>query len=128
MSGHLNVKTNSISDYVTGALVGQLGADGKEYAHPGLTADSSGTPGAGTQHTTKGRVAVAAGQSQVTVTNRLVNAASTVLAQISQSAADATGTSVVRVAPAAGSFVITLNAAATAATVVDWALFGQLAP
>ena len=126
MSGHFRVKSDTLHDNPTGALVGHLGSSFGEFAAPGLTADSSATPGAATQRTTKGRVAVAAGQSQVTVTNGLVNAASTVLAVISQAAADATGTSVVRVAPALGSFTITLVAATTAATVVDWCLFGQM--
>jgi len=70
-AGNRSANTSSVSDYITGALTGHLAFDGQEYALPGATADSSGTPGAATQHTTKGRVAVAAGQSQVTVTNRL---------------------------------------------------------
>src|SRR5439155_15020126 len=110
--------TANLSDYATGALVGINGVDGKEYSIPGLTADSSGTPGAATQHTTKGRVAIAAGASSVVVTNRNVNAASTVLAVISQAGADGTLTQILRVTPGAGSFTITGNANATAATVV----------
>lgn len=119
-------KTDALFDVTTGALAGHLARDGANYAIPGLSADSSGTPGAATQHTTKGRVAVAAGQSQVTVTNRHVQASSFVVAQISQVTADATATHVVRTTPAAGLFTITLNAAATAATVVDYALFGAM--
>ena len=129
MSGHRQFKTDHLFDNSTGALVGAVARDGVEYAIAGNRIDSSATPGNVTQHgATTGRVAVAAGQSQVVVTNRLVNAASAVMAVISQAAADATGTSVVRSSPAASSFTITLNTAATANTVVDWTLAGAMSP
>lgn len=79
--------------------------------------DTSGTPGAATINKTRGRVAIAAAASSVVVTNSLVTAASTVL--VSLGGADATATSV-RVTPGAGSFTITANAAATAATPCDF--------
>lgn len=126
MTSHTSTKLNTLSDYSTGALAGLLAVDGKEYAVPGVTADSSGTPGAATQQTTKGRVAIAIGASSVVVTNALVKPTSTVLAVISQAGADATLTQILRVSCANGSFTITGNANATAATQVDWALFGQM--
>lgn len=83
--------------------------------------DASGTPGAATINKPRGRVAVAIGQSAVTVTNSLVTANSTVLAVITK--ADATFTTLLRVVPGAGSFTVTGNANATAATNVDFVVF-----
>jgi hypothetical protein len=83
-----------------------------------LTTDGSGTPGAATINRASGKVAIATGQATVTVTNSLVSAASTVLAQIQT--ADATLLYIKSVVPGAGSFVITGNANATAATTVAW--------
>ena len=83
------------------------------------------TAGNLTVNMSKGRAVIAAGSAAVTVTCAQCVAASTVLAMISQSAADGTATSIARVAPAAGSFVITANAAATANTQVDWAVLNN---
>jgi hypothetical protein len=82
--------------------------------------DTSGAPGNATNNNPRGRCAIAAAASAVTITNSLVVATSTVLAVINQAANDTTLTSIQRVQTAAGSFVITGNAAATAAVVVDW--------
>jgi len=79
--------------------------------------DSSGTPGNVTNNSPRGRAAFAAAGSSVVVTNSLVAATSTVL--VSLGGSDATLTSV-RVTPAAGSFTVTGNAAATATTVFDF--------
>lgn len=79
--------------------------------------DSSGTPGNVTNNSPRGRVAVAAAASTVVVTSSLVTAASTIL--VSLGGADATLTSV-RVTPAAGSFTVTGNAAATGNTALDF--------
>jgi len=87
--------------------------------------DSSGTPGNVTQNAAAGRVAIAAGANNVVVTNNVVGTLSTVFAVISQAAADATLTQIVRVVPAAGSFTIYGNANATANTVVDYLVFGN---
>ncbi len=65
-----------------------------------------------------GRVGIAAGQSTVTIRNPQITAASTVNAAISQAAADATLTSIVRTTCAAGSATITGNANATAVVTV----------
>ncbi|MFM9915277.1 MAG: hypothetical protein ACKVOX_05675 [Rhizobacter sp.] len=126
MSGSTR-NSNIASDTTTGDVVGLIGGGGREVAHPGNRIDSSAVPGAATQHgATMGRVAIAAGASSVVVTNRLVTTASTILAVISQSAADGTLTQILRVAPGAGSFTISGNANATAATQVDWCLFGLI--
>lgn len=82
--------------------------------------DSTGTPGAATQNTRRGRVAIAAAATNVVVTNNRVTATSVVHATLQT--ADATLTQVLNVIPAAGSFTITGNAAATAATNVCWTL------
>lgn len=79
--------------------------------------DGSGTPGNVTQNVSRGRAAFAAAASTVVVTNSQVAANSTVL--VSLGGSDATLTSV-RVTPAAGSFTVTGNAAATGTTVFDY--------
>lgn len=73
--------------------------------------DASGTPGAATINTARGRVAFAAGVATVVVTNSLVTATSMVIATLR--APDTGLTSILRVLPAAGSFTITANAAST---------------
>lgn len=74
--------------------------------------DSSGTPGNVTNNSALGRAAFAAAGTSVVVTNSTVTATSEVFVQL-RGAADATLTSC-RVTPAAGSFTVTGNAAATA--------------
>jgi hypothetical protein len=73
--------------------------------------DASGTPGAATINTPRGRVAFAGGAATVVVTNSLVTAASAVFAILRS--ADTALTSIIRVLPTAGSFTITANAAST---------------
>lgn len=79
--------------------------------------DSSGTPGNVTNNAQHGRAAFAAAANTVVVTNSLVAATSSVFVQVG--GADATLNSV-RVTCAAGSFTVTGNAAATAATPFDF--------
>lgn len=78
--------------------------------------DASGTPGAATINKPAGTVAIAIGAASVAVTNSLVTASSRVFAVLQFG--DATLTTILRVVPANGSFVITGNANATAATKV----------
>lgn len=85
-------------------------------------ATSATTTGAQTSNVTAGTAAVAAGSSSVVITNALINANSTVVAYVSQTTADTTFTSVLRVVPAAGSVTIFGPANATATTIVRWAL------
>ena len=128
MSDH--IRTGQIlSSSIDGNVVGIVGASGREFAHPGSRADSSAAPGAATQHVTQGRVAIAAAASSVVITNRNVNAQTTVVAVLTGGgAADGTLTSILRVTPANGSFTITGNSAATAAVQVDYLVFGPLVP
>jgi len=76
--------------------------------------DASGTPGAATINKPSGVVAVAIGQSSVTVTNSLVTANSKVFTTLQF--ADATFTTIRTTVPTSGAFTITGNANATAAT------------
>jgi hypothetical protein len=77
------------------------------------TNTATGTTGAQTINKISGKVNFAAGASTLVVTNSLVTAASIVQVQVEGT--DATAF-YARVTPAAGSFTITLNAAATAET------------
>ena len=86
----------------------------------GKTVTPGGTTGAQTINKTIGTVNFAAAASSLVVTNSLVTANSIILCTIGT--ADATMKSVVAVA-AAGSFTITANAAATAETRVNFAVF-----
>lgn len=79
--------------------------------------DISGTPGNGTANTARGRAAFSAAGSSVVVTNSLVTATSTVLCQMG--GADVTALTC-RVTAGAGSFTVTANSAATAATPFDF--------
>lgn len=81
------------------------------------TSDSSGTPGNATINLPSGKFAIAAAASAATITNSLVTSASRVQCQVESN--DATLKSV-SVAPGAGSFVVTGNAAATAATTINF--------
>jgi hypothetical protein len=151
-----------IADPTTGAPMGALGIDGREWLFPALTqnaasataqapaynpaavaitggsiesttiglttrqsagflqlavtsSDLSGTPGSVTANVATGRAAFAAAGTTVTVTNsRVFSATSQVFVQLQGS--DATLTSVRVTNVAAGSFTVTGNAAATAAT------------
>ena len=71
-----------------------------------------------------GRVAIAPGQSSVTIRNPQITPNSVVQATISQAAADATLTSIVRATCASGSATITGNANAAAATVIAFQIEG----
>lgn len=81
------------------------------------SADSSGTPGNQTSNTPSGRCSIAAAGTAVTVTNNLVTAASRVFYTLGTNDATAAPKNVV---PGAGSFVITLSAATTGITNINW--------
>jgi hypothetical protein len=55
------------------------------------------------------------------ITNAYCTPNSKIAAFLNQAVADTTATGVSRIVPAAGSFTLSLNAAATAAVVIDWA-------
>lgn len=69
-----------------------------------------------------GTAAVAIGATSVVITNPLIVANTKVWACVGQAAADATALRVERIVPAAGSVTIHVTAAATAATLIDWAI------
>ena len=88
----------------------------------GVTSVGPVTPGPVVANEVVGRCAIAAAGVSVVITNNLVNADTRVFAIVNQATADVSAFSVVRVSVAAGSFTIFLNAAATAAVSIDWAL------
>lgn len=80
------------------------------------------TPGAVSPTTASGRVGIAAAGTSVVVSNPAFTTESKFLAYLSNAAADGTALYVTRITPANGSVTFTLNAAATAAVAIDWAL------
>lgn len=80
----------------------------------GVLTDISGTPGNGTSSGVRGRAAFAAAASTIVITSTQVTASSSIFVQLES--ADATLTTILSVVPAAGSFTVTGNAAATATT------------
>ena len=107
------------------ATIVQLPADTEAaLIAQGLASTSAGpvTQGAVTATYLTGRVTIAIGAVSIVVTNAACNISSTVLAVVSQAAADGTLLRVERTLAAAGSFTIYGTAAATAATVVGWIL------
>lgn len=93
--------------YVSGT--GALGFD---------SSDSSGTPGNATINRPSGKSAFAAGSATLVITNNQVIASTKVFYALQTN--DATLTDVKSAIPALGSFTLTGNAAATAATNVVW--------
>lgn len=83
------------------------------------------TPGNVTANMVQGAVAVPAAATSLTVTNNLITPNSIVMAVVAQAVADATALRVERIVCVAGSFTIYMTAAATAATLVDWAIIAS---
>lgn len=69
-----------------------------------------------------GRAGIAAAGTSVVITSPLVTAESKIFAYLSNAAADTSALYITRITPAAGSFTLALNAAATAAVAVDWVI------
>lgn len=80
--------------------------------------DDSATAGARTVNRARGKNAIAIGAATCVVTNSLVTANSQVLCCLEF--VDATATTILSVVPGAGSFTLTVNANATAATKFGW--------
>lgn len=80
--------------------------------------DDSATPGNRTVNKVRGVNAIAIGAATCVITNSFVSATSLVIPVLQFG--DATATTVLRCIPAAGSFTLTVNAAATAATKFGW--------
>ncbi len=108
-SGELNPAATQALDNTSLGLTTPGVVKASEYRASYL--DSSGTPGAVTNNSPRGRVAFAAAAASVVVTNNLVTAASMVIATLRTP--DTGLTSILRVLPAAGSFTIIANAAST---------------
>lgn len=86
------------------------------------------SPGPVTANVNFGICAIAAGQASIVITNNLVDANSIILSSVRQAVADTTLLRVERIVAAAGSFTIFGTAAATATTLVSWAVglpYGQ---
>lgn len=94
----------------------------------GLATASVAVPTSGNTTTSayQGTCTLAAAASSIVITNPAVDSTTKVWAVISQATADTTALYVARIVSAAGSFTIYVNAAATAATVIDWAILDPM--
>lgn len=114
-----------LHDPASGALVGFLGADGREYLFVDLYSpttnytDVSATPGNASANALRGQAAFAAGSNSCTIANSLVKPTSTVI-PILDATADATLTQIMRVVPGSGSFSVYGNANATGTPTFTW--------
>lgn len=116
--------SKSYGAYPAGAVVNLPASTEAAIIAQGIGTSSSAaiTTGAQSSNEFSGRASFGVGASSLVVTNPWVNANSKIWAVINQAAADGTLLRVERIVPAAGSFTIYGTAAATAATVVDWAI------
>lgn len=110
--------------YLSGTIVELPASTEAALIASGQATTSAGpaTSGNVTTNANSGSVTVAAAAASLTVTNPNVTVQSIIFAVVAQAAADGTFLRVERVVPAAGSFTIYGTAAATAATIVDWAI------
>jgi hypothetical protein len=125
--------SRSYAGYAAGTIVQLSTNEEAALVSQGIATTSAGpvTPGAVTTTKTMGRAGVAAAGTSVVVSNPAFDANSKFVAYLSNAAADGTAVSITRITPAAGSVTFTLNAAATAAVAIDWALLlvsGELTP
>lgn len=92
----------------------------------GFATTSAGpvTPGAVSTNQPMGRAGIAAAGTSVVVSNSNFTTETKFCAYLSNAAADGTALYITRITPAAGSVTFTLNAAATAAVAIDWAVLG----
>ena len=92
----------------------------REIGSLSSTIQAAGQTGAKTANTQFGNIRIAAAGTSVVVTNSLVTANSLILCTLLT--ADATATFIKSAVPGAGSFTITVNAAATAEINIAWAV------
>lgn len=116
--------SKSYAGYAAGTIVQLSTNQEAALVSQGVATVSAGpvTPGAVTTTAIMGRVGIAAAGTSVVVTNPSFTTESRFMAVLSNAAADGTAFSVNRITPANGSVTFTLNAAATAAVAIDWAL------
>lgn len=116
--------SRAYAGYLAGTIVQLATSLEAALVAQGLATVSAGpvTPGAVTTTMPGGRVGIAAAGASVVVTNPAFTTESKFQATLSNAAADGTAFYVALITPAAGSVTFTLNAAATAAVAIDWAL------
>jgi hypothetical protein len=116
--------SRSYGGYVAGSIVQLSTSIEAALIAQGWGSSSAGpvTPGAVTTSLTAGRAGIAAAGTSVVITNPAFTTESKFSAYLSNAAADGTALSITRITPAAGSVTFTLNAAATAAVSIDWAV------
>lgn len=125
--------SRTYAGYAAGSIVQLSTQEEAALVAQGLASVSAGpvTPGAVTTTKTAGRVGIAAAGTSVVITNAAFTTESKFVAFLSNAAADGTALYITRITPANGSVTFTLNAAATAAVAIDWALLmisGELPP
>ncbi len=103
------------SDTTLVASVTKAGCYNPQYT------DDSANSGNRTVNTPAGANSIAIGSATCTITNSCVSATSIVYCVLQ--ASDATATTILRVVPGSGSFTLTVNATATAATKFGWVVF-----
>lgn len=110
--------------YAAGTVVELPASTEAALIASGNATNSAGPPTSGAVSTTarSGCVAFAIGAASLVVTHPDVTTQSQIIASVNQAAADATLLRVERIVPANGSFTIHGTAAATAVTLVKWAL------
>lgn len=125
--------SRAYAGYLAGTVVQLPTSEEAALVTQGLASVSAGpvTPGNVTTSKTMGRVGINAAAS-VTVSNTGFTTESRFAAYLSNAAADATGVSITRITPAAGSVTFTLSAASTGVVAIDWMLLpsqqGMLPP
>ena len=125
--------SKSYKGYVAGSIVSLSTQEEAALVAQNFATVSAGpvTPGAVSPTATSGRVGIAAAGTSVVVSSSAITAESKFVAYLSNAAADGTALYITRITPANGSVTFTLNAAATAAVAIDWALLtlsGELPP
>jgi len=118
----------SYAGYAAGTIVQMPTTVESALVASGAASTSAGpvTPGAVSTTMPTGRVGIAAAGTSVVVSNPSFTTESKFSAWLSNAAADTTALYITRITPAAGSVTFTLNAAATAAVAIDWALLGPM--
>ena len=113
----------SYAGYAAGAVVSLDTPTETALVNQGIASNTAAVPtaGAATANATSGRAVIATSGTSVVITNAYCTPNSKIAAFLNQAVADTTATGVSRIVPAAGSFTLSLNAAATAAVVIDWA-------